>query len=509
VSFSDEVDAALHGLRVVLGSGDPPAPNAPAALSAAPVWPDWTGVVSDAANKASGELNDLRLRVHFDQAAAVSLIKHAGTVATHARTRMDGVQAGWQQDKARFDSIKDTPLGQLSLLHAGQQRLTDGRDVIRDAMNEYTSTAGKLKIVTDDLPVLENKPPSAAELAAHWKEGPGEPPPDPRIIGITPATDPQAPNPLPPGQSPLTDLNDTTPDWPHVVTGDGLHSYPLVDGAESPIKPGDGRRPLPTGVGRDPDGNVIVGIATPKYPTNAKNTPDEFTTKDTQVWNFADPKHPTLMGTLTDKSQASVYFNKQENQWVVVGNDGPNPGAQRHVWTAPYDPAHPNDWMSHLSDHGLVPAGGDRENQYYPLKGGGVMLLDASGLPHPGGGQTAPQGANVFVAGQTGGLTNSAITSDPARFAPLPAQDFNAANVVKPPIPHDAPPGTTWQFSAPYGPTVTNDVVHGNTETVTVQVSTWGQLVAPPTGPPLPNQLAGPTNNYFPQTFSYNVEIQH
>jgi hypothetical protein len=158
VSFSDEVDAALQGMRVVLGTGDPPAPRTPTPLSAAPTWPNWTGVLSDAAQHASDNLDRTRTQIYFDQVAAVPIIKHAGDITTGARQKLDSVVAGWQQDKARFDAIKETPLGQLSLLHAGQQRLTDARDVVRDAMTQLSTAAQNLQTVAGDLPTSQGTP---------------------------------------------------------------------------------------------------------------------------------------------------------------------------------------------------------------------------------------------------------------------------------------------------------------------------------------------------------------
>ncbi|MFZ2243056.1 MAG: hypothetical protein WAV90_26465, partial [Gordonia amarae] len=313
----------------------------------------------------------------------------------------------------------------------------------------------------------------------------GDQPAPPRITGITPVTDPLAPEPLPDGQTAMTDLNSTTPGWGHTVTGDGHGSPPLVDGKPTSIKPGDNRRALPTGVGRDANGNVIVGIATPKYGTDT--SPGAFTTKDTEVWNFADPQHPVKIGTLTDKAQASIYYNSAEKQWVVVGNENPNPGAPRHVWTAPADPAHPNAWMNNLTDRGVVPGGGDRENQYFPLKGGGVMLVDA----------TNGEGVRAYVAADTAGLTEPTTTNR--------SIIGNIAPGVPLPLPDGAPSSSTWQSTAPYGATVVSDVVNGNTETVTVRVSTWDSLVVPE-GVQLPSDMSG-SNNYFPRTYTYNVQI--
>lgn len=322
--------------------------------------------------------------------------------------------------------------------------------------------------------------------------GDGQPKPDPKILGVTPTADPQGPEGLPPGQTSLTDLNDTTPGWAHTITGDphGPPDHPMLDGQLLPIKAPDGTRLLPTGVGRDPNGNVVVAFSNPPY---AKSTdPSAFTTKDTQLWNFTDPQHPVKIGDLPNMSQASVFYNSAEKQWVVVGNDMTANGTPRTVWTAPDTPGS-NQWMHNLGHGTAIPGGGNRENQYYPLKGGGVMLIDAADNT----------GVHAYVAPNTQGLTAPDVAT----------RDIATPNTFHPTIPPDIPPqapkGSTWQPNpVPYGATVTNDVINPDgTESVTVRVSTWDQLV-PPAGASLPGDMAG-DKNYFPHTYTYTVTVGH
>lgn len=321
-----------------------------------------------------------------------------------------------------------------------------------------------------------------------------QPPHDPKIVGVSPTADPQGPEGLPPGQTSLTDLNNTTPGWNHTITGDpkGPPGHPMLDGQPLPIKAPDGTRLLPTGVGRDPKGNVIVAFSNPPY---AKSTdPSAFTTKDTQLWNFTDPQHPVKIGDLPNTSQASVYYNSAEKQWVVVGNDmspeGIKNGTPRTVWTTPDTPGS-NNWMQNLGHGSTIPGGGTRENQYIPLKGGGVMLVDAADNT----------GVHAYVAPNTQGLTAPNVATrdiaTPNNFHPT----------VPPALPPGAPSGSTWQPNpVPYGATVTNDVINPDgTESVTVRVSTWDQVV-PPAGVQLPPDMAG-DQNYFPHTYTYSVTI--
>jgi hypothetical protein len=163
---ADEIDSALQGLRVLLGTGNPPAPTPPKPPSSAPAWPDWTGTLSNSARGASQELDRLRTRIHSDHAAAMPIIARAGDLVTHARTRFDDIQAGWQQDKASLGSIADTPLGQLSLLSAGHRRLGEASNLIRDTMGEFVSAARNLQTISDDLPLAPPGQPGAPPAPA-------------------------------------------------------------------------------------------------------------------------------------------------------------------------------------------------------------------------------------------------------------------------------------------------------------------------------------------------------
>ncbi|MBS9535180.1 hypothetical protein KIH27_16455 [Mycobacterium sp. M1] len=312
--------------------------------------------------------------------------------------------------------------------------------------------------------------------------------PAPEIVGVTPGG-----TPAPEQKTTLTDLDVTHPGWDHTVTGDGHSSPPLMDGKPNnyplPIDPIDGqRRGLPTGSGIGPDGKPLVTFGTPGY--GQKDVPlqhQQYTTPTTEVLDYSDPANPRHIGTLP-MSQASVYYNEKERQMVIVGNDGAQAGAPRKMWTVPVDPNNPGNWIDRVPSQGtLIPGGGDRENQYYPLKGGGVMLVDATN----GG------GVRAFTAADSNGLTLPGVRNE----APIAN---NIAPPTSPPLPAGVPPGSTWNYSPAYGATVVNDVVNGSTETVTVRVSSYVK-VDPPPGVELPADF----ENYFPQTFLYNVQINH
>ncbi|MBS9535023.1 hypothetical protein KIH27_15645 [Mycobacterium sp. M1] len=311
--------------------------------------------------------------------------------------------------------------------------------------------------------------------------------PAPEIVGVTPGGTPA------PEQKPtLTDLDVTHPGWDHTVTGDGHSSPPLTDGKPNnyPLPPGpDGpRRGLPTGSGVGPDGKPLVTFGTPGYAQeDLPGKHQKYTTPTTEVLDYSDPANPRHIGTLP-MSQASVYYNEKERQMVIVGNDGAQEGAPRKMWTVPVDANNPGNWIDRVPSQGtLIPQGGDRENQYYPLKGGGVMLVDATN----GG------GVRAFTAADSNGLTLPGVRNE----APIAN---NIAPPTSPPLPAGVPPGSTWNYSPAYGATVVNDVVNGSTETVTVRVSSYVK-VDPPPGVELPAGF----ENYFPQTFLYNVQINH
>jgi hypothetical protein len=76
----------------------------------------------------------------------------------------------------------------------------------------------------------------------------------------------------------------------------------------------------------------------------------EFESPDTTVWAYDNNGNPVRqVGVIKGTPQASAFFNKAENQMVVVGGIGGGAGAQRGIWTAPVDPAKPDDWVNNLT----------------------------------------------------------------------------------------------------------------------------------------------------------------
>jgi hypothetical protein len=92
---------------------------------------------------------------------------------------LDAVQAQWERDKAQYEPIKETVLGQIGLTQAGQQRLADAAAVIRETMTAFEKAAQQLQMITADLPAAAPgqavAPPSMTNLLL--PEGPVAPDP--------------------------------------------------------------------------------------------------------------------------------------------------------------------------------------------------------------------------------------------------------------------------------------------------------------------------------------------
>lgn len=153
VSDVGSIDAALAGLRQLLGTGEPPTVAAPPPPNPAPPWPAWTGDASDSARDVSKQLDGNRNRLHASQVSATGIINDAATATTDARTRMAGVQAGWESDKKALWPIVNTPKGRAALLTAGHRRLQEASGVIRDAMGRFNRAADRLQAVGLELPL--------------------------------------------------------------------------------------------------------------------------------------------------------------------------------------------------------------------------------------------------------------------------------------------------------------------------------------------------------------------
>ncbi|MCV7194937.1 hypothetical protein [Mycobacterium angelicum] len=147
------IDAALSGLRQLLGTGEPARPAVPAPPSPPQAWPEWSGDAGDAARGVSTHLDADRNRVHAIRVSATGIIDDAATITADVRTRMAGVQAGWESDKKALWPIVNTPKGRAAVLTAGHRRLQEASGVIRDAMGRFNGAADRLQAVGLDLPL--------------------------------------------------------------------------------------------------------------------------------------------------------------------------------------------------------------------------------------------------------------------------------------------------------------------------------------------------------------------
>ena len=125
------------------------------------------------------------------------------------------------------------------------------------------------------------------------------------------------------------------------------------------------------------------------------------------------------------------------------------------------------------------------------------MLLLAAG---------GPGGLQAFSASSTSGLL------DPSARSVMPiALGITPGNPPK--LPDNIPEGAHWDFQGAYVATVKDDVLNGNTETITGIASLWAKVVAPgPDGNQVEatKDLSGKDlDNYYPLTIPYQLVIQH
>lgn len=147
------IDAMLQEASRLLGSTPPPTLPEPAQPSPPPAWPQWEGDAGEQARQVSTQLADQRNRLHAARVRANAIINDAATITTDARTRLAGIQAEWERDKAAMGPYANTPNGQAMLAQAGQARLQEANGVIHDAASRFNQAAQGVRAVGYDLPL--------------------------------------------------------------------------------------------------------------------------------------------------------------------------------------------------------------------------------------------------------------------------------------------------------------------------------------------------------------------
>ena len=193
------VDAALHGMAELLGSGSSPTPPSADSPTNPPAPPDWEGAASQRAQLLSTQLDDQRHTLYSAQQSAADIINEAGQISIEARTGINGVRADWERDKAAVGPFSNTPEGQAALAKAGQMRLNEADGVIRQAVSRFGQASQRLGAVTAGLPLspAPNGPNAGAGTSRQpkgtiqavgrgWKQDPTPP---------TPSTTSRAPLP--------------------------------------------------------------------------------------------------------------------------------------------------------------------------------------------------------------------------------------------------------------------------------------------------------------------------
>jgi hypothetical protein len=86
----------------------------------------------------SASLDERRRLLYSAQHSAADIINDAGLITSESRTRLAGVRADWEADKAAVAPFSNTAEGQAALALAGQKRLAEAGGVVQEAV--YAST---------------------------------------------------------------------------------------------------------------------------------------------------------------------------------------------------------------------------------------------------------------------------------------------------------------------------------------------------------------------------------
>jgi hypothetical protein len=99
----------------------------------------------------------------------------------------------------------------------------------------------------------------------------------------------------------------------------------------------------------------------------------------------------------------------------------------------------------------------------------------------------------AFTASSTLGLLDS--SPNVRSMTPIAT---SLAPVNMPPMPDWAPQGAYWNFQGAYGATIKNDVVNGNTKTITGIASIWAKVTGPDGNEVTTDANGKDVDDYFP-----------
>jgi hypothetical protein len=291
----DPVDATLAQARSLLGSAEPP--QLPAVQFGQRLNPphDWQGPASEAALARTELLQGRRDQLAGRYESVRQVVNASGQISTEARTAINGVHNGWQQDKAALAPYLGTPEGRSAYLAAGQARIAEANQVVTVAAQRFGVAAAQVRTLSSGLPTdVPTAPrpnePTIREAGWHPKEGPADPLPPP-----------------PPGRGQPQDPADTRVGNPNFGTWENVPPPPpYVGNQPPPLRPE--YRPFPPG---DP---LKVG------PTTGMYTPGKTWIGgiDPPIVNGQEGYRFRMAGTEATTTTRMVFENGhwQEQRWV-------------------------------------------------------------------------------------------------------------------------------------------------------------------------------------------------
>jgi hypothetical protein len=406
----------------------------------------------------------------------------AAVVTQRGRSELDAIVARTRSLAAAAYTTRG-PAGGRALLAALREQVSKANAVVDAAHRQASGIAGQIR-------ALDYRSGGGTRPAdnPHFKQGGG---PDGGPSIDDPFSDPQLEDQ---GNNPY-DLGATFPDDDGkglIITGDPETGRPMIidpktgQVIQNPFPVGDvpdpqNWRPLVTGTAVGPDGHKWAFYSLKKY--GSDQTPGAFIGDSSHVQDLSN--RGVDLGGLADTNkvpigQASGVYDPANHRMYIVGN--PNGTGPRTLYSAPYDPAHPNGWMGTLTQVNSFPPGqggapslaGVRENQIVALPGGkGFMMVGA----------------------ENGQPITAAVASTPEGLLNAPAKVVSPGTLV--------PQGT--DGGTPYGPSIVSitPTPDGQLQ-VKMRMSVWpdppGWAAAHPPGDTTPKP-------YHPRTYTNTFNV--
>jgi hypothetical protein len=149
------VESLLQQARDLLGTGHT-APNITFHTSARPLAdkhpPSWEDASSTNAAAATTQLDTYSNRIQTAHKATNTALATASQISQQAHTRLNEVEAAWQQHKDHLSPIADPAQGKAALLQAAQQCVADATQIIEHTATEYQQLAHQVRSATANLP---------------------------------------------------------------------------------------------------------------------------------------------------------------------------------------------------------------------------------------------------------------------------------------------------------------------------------------------------------------------